>query len=468
MSRWYRKVRAPALWLLALSGGALVFASVRWLAAVDPFARFLSGAYSEPLGSGVGSTMQDVDVTIRDGSDLVISFSAAEVTLRRDQQYMRLTIISDGKVYDEGREAAWFEAGIATYRGNQGLLEVAGAPRAGTEDWELRADRVFIDRGQKQMRAPGGMRGRYLDGDVTAATFVLNYADGTAEATDFEWEGPVAVDQEGRQEQRPVLISGERFESFTDPERQVFYTAEAIDEDTILRADVITRYVEEDVFIAEGNCEYRSPDAVLIAPKVVVYHKEKRAVITGGVYVLVKPEEDKGAPAAGPPLPPAEPELPEGIRQPPGAEQEQEQEEDTQERVRSTENLRQYPIVITCEKVEYFYQEGEKRAILTGSPKARQDLGEGAWREITAPLALYQEDEELLTLESSEGERDVRLTNSNGDDLTAKRVVISTVEGKEEYTAIEIKGTIMVPREESKGGGKGGGGGIPKAAAAHG
>src|SRR6185436_7978450 len=106
----------------------------------------------------------------------------------------------------------------------------------------------------------------------------------------------------------------------------------------------------------------------------------------------------------------------------------------------SGKTLRKYPVVITCTKVEYFYAKGKKRAIMTGSPKARQELRAGSWREITAPTAIYEEEKELLTLKSGEGGRDVRLKNSAGDDLVAESLAISTVEGKERMTGVKVEG----------------------------
>jgi hypothetical protein len=89
-----------------------------------------------------------------------------------------------------------------------------------------------------------------------------------------------------------------------------------------------------------------------------------------------------------------------------------------------------------------------KKAVMTGSPKARQELPEKAWREITAPMVIYEEDKELMTMLSGEGTKDVRMKNSLGDDLLAETIVISTKEGDERITGTRIEGVMKI--DESK------------------
>ncbi|MER3466044.1 MAG: hypothetical protein C4340_02365, partial [Armatimonadota bacterium] len=90
----------------------------------------------------------------------------------------------------------------------------------------------------------------------------------------------------------------------------------------------------------------------------------------------MKPEREKGR--VGPPpggLPPAQPVLPPGVQQPPAS-----QEQGQEERVRRSDNLRDYPILVTAERIEYWYTEGSRRAQVSGSLKARQELAGGGWR----------------------------------------------------------------------------------------
>ncbi len=88
--------------------------------------------------------------------------------------------------------------------------------------------------------------------------------------------------------------------------------------------------------------------------------------------------------------------------------------------------------------------------MITGSPKAHQDLASGAWREVTAPMAVYEEEKEILTLLSVNQGKDVRMKNSNGDDFLAETVIISTVQGKEKVTASHLEGSMTVKEEQTE------------------
>lgn len=448
MSHWLRNFRIVGFGALGIVLGAVGYFSLRSFARFDPFAKYKAD-YSNPLGSGIGAQMRDVKVTVYSKNEKSLSFDAAQVDMRRDQQYFRIAVIRNGQVYDNGSVAAKFQAGVANYDGTQKTIEVSGAPRVKNDDMDLVSDRIKIDREKKSISVEDGVKGRYKNGQLSAQKFSLQYEKKNSVVIGFMWTGPLELmGQEGsKPAQRTVQIRGDKWEHFSNPERDIYYDAEAIDQDSILRAKKITYDRKADVITAEGECEYFGPDAILSAPVVTVYRKEKRALCTGAVKIYVKPEKNKGKAASVPPtgdagiVPPAQPNLPPGLTQP-------KPDRPQGDQVRSTDNAREYPIVVTCTKVEYFYTKGSKKALISGSPKARQDLGGGAWREVTAPLAIYEEEKELLTLLSEDKGQDVRVTNSTGDDMMGEMIVISTEEGNRKVTGTRMVGIMKVDEEE--------------------
>lgn len=430
----------------------------------DPFARF-KGAYSNPWGEGTGARMEDVVIRISEEKRQVASLHAKEVKIRRDRQFINLVGISDGIVYENDKPKANFSARLANYEATEEKLSVWGDVLVQAEGMRGKTAEVLFSAKNKSIEINQGLVGKYKDGDIKVQTLFFDLSKGIAHATNIEWKGPIETQEKGKPKTRQILIRGSRWESLRNPDREIYYDAEAVETDSIIRAPKIIWEKDKDIITAEGEVEYYGPDAIMSAPKLIVYRKEKRAVASGGVKLLIKPEKEKGKVEA-PPLRPAQPNLPPGLQQPPtGQGLSKEEQRELDEELRTGKTVRKYPTVVTCEKVEYFYGDGGKRAILTGNPKARQEMRAGAWREITAPKAVYEEDKNLLTLVSESGGKDVRMKNSKGDDLVAETLEISTKEGDETIRGTHIEGKMIVddddeppPRSEPPPARSGGGG----------
>lgn len=452
MLRWFRTNLRWAL-LLALAPMAFwLTGTLQRFARYDPFAQYRTEEYLNALGPDVGSRLGQTLVRVYEGVDLGVQFAARRIDVRRDRAQFTIFDIHNGRLYDAGEQRLWFSAGGGVYDGVQNRAEVFGGLSLWNRELAFHTDRGVVDTGRRVIRSTGVVTGRFRDGAVSAESVTWNYAAREGRAERVSWLGP--LEQQGKT--RRVQLRGQTWEILSNPRRQIFYKAEAVDEDQFIRAEKITWIEDEDVITAEGAVEYVGPDAIIRAPKVVVYRKEERAVASGNVQLLVKPEREKGR--VGPPpagLPPAQPVLPPGIPQPPAS-----QEQGQEERARRSDNLRDYPILITAERIEYWYADGARRAEVTGNPKARQELPDGEWREITAPRALYDQEREVLTLLSrTPGAQEVRLKNSHGDDFVAEEVEISTVEGNESVRGKNVSGVMPVRESEVRGGGSGGGGG---------
>jgi hypothetical protein len=154
-------------------------------------------------------------------------------------------------------------------------------------------------------------------------------------------------------------------------------------------------------------------------------------------------------------IPPLTPILPPGLAGGPQPEDEKRR----QEIVRESKTIRDYPLAVTADQVEYWYAEGSRRAVLTGSPQARQTLGPDLWRVVWAHRAEYDAERERIKLLSSPDGRKVRLLNSLGDDMQAVWIDASTAEGEDDLSAAALEATMPVDEDEvpREGGGTGGG-----------
>jgi hypothetical protein len=182
----------------------------------------------------------------------------------------------------------------------------------------------------------------------------------------------------------------------------------------------------------------------------VIYRREKRAVLTGHVHMLVKPKDQEKLDLSE--LRPFTPMVPDSIAAkrpaaPPS--QESQQQKDLQEELRSSKTLRKYPLHLSADRIEYWYRKGNRHAVITGSPQAMQELPDADhWRRAWAYKALYNGETEKLDLQSAPGKRDARMKNSLGDDLTAKWFQVSTKENDEEYEGDEVYGDVAPTGDE--------------------
>ncbi len=448
MSHWYHSVKSLFQWVVFSLLILLLYFSVKKILLVDPFGRWRE-AFSAPSREALAVAMEDVDISVHKGSRLVLSFSARQVSQYRQENRLELVGIKEGRVYNEQGAPVFFQADLASYVPSQGLVRVVGAPRAWTSEWDLRAEIVDVYEAEGKIEASRGVKGRYQGGELKANFVEVFYGDGRAYAKNVEWLGPLSALQTAptqSQERKPARVSAGEVQYLSNPRRQVILNGELSTEDWILRADRVERNLETGVIFATGRCEYRGRDAVLTAPQIRILEKEEKAEFTGGIYLLIKPQQEKDDPKKGQPLRSGGASSGQA-----GASREmdpQKEQEEWEKKLRDPETLRHYPIVVTCEKAEYIYKEGARRGILYGSVKAHQDLTEGVWRELTAPRAVYLEDEELLTLKGAEGKKEVRMVNSIGDDLIAEEVTIYTEQGNETLTAKKPEGVLILPKEQ--------------------
>jgi lipopolysaccharide export system protein LptA len=195
-----------------------------------------------------------------------------------------------------------------------------------------------------------------------------------------------------------------------------------IDDDS--KTDVITA--------TGGRVAYFSGKADLMADKVIVYRKEKRAEFYGNVVMLVKAKKDQDKPPAEEPVPDVnlntETETPkpgEFVTLTP-------EEKKRYDELRDQKNARDYPFHVAAEKIVYWYAKGSRHATIDGNPRARQDFPDNAWREGWAKTGTYDGEKEFLHLAGDAGKRDAHYRASNKDQFNAEWLEFSTKDNQTE------------------------------------
>jgi lipopolysaccharide export system protein LptA len=428
MPRWVNNaIGAAAIVAVPLAVGGL-----RGFLSQDPFGYF-DDRWAEPFGGKVGSVMRDVRAEVFEKGERKASFVAGQVDIRRDKQFLDLFGLRDGKVYENDVARASFSAERATFNAAEEMMMIFGGANVKSKEFDLSTPEAKLDIRNKRAVMSKGIEGTAFKGSVKAGKLELGFRTGTHRAENVEWRGKPPV--QGISQSREVQFRADEVEFTSDPDVVVYRDAEAIDENALMRAKKVTYDSKADVVTLEGDAEYYGAEVIVSAPKVVVYRKQERALANGGVYFLVKPEGEKGIPIEQ--KQPAQPVLPPGLEQPENVDE-----------LRSSKNLRRFPVVVTANAVEYFYKKGGRKAIMTGEPKALQQLRAGSWREVTAPRAEYEEEQEILNLFSSGEGKDVRMKNSAGDDFVAFSVRIGTTSGKETMFGKGIEGVMKVRDDE--------------------
>jgi lipopolysaccharide export system protein LptA len=435
--------------LLRLSGLALSVAAIAggsWLVtqvtSADPLAEYRAGV---GVDAGPGVEMTNFEWKVYDGGRLVARAQVGRATVGRDRNLVRLFAVSDGRYYAaDSRELFMFRADEATY--SHSLYRLLGRSKTyvSNSDMSIGAKEFDYDVKAGVLVVPGPVQGRLQGGDFKAGRVVLLVEDGLFKATQVKWAGMVAQDGQRRRW---------KFESLDSTPTQVkgdvttFGKLRATDGEVIVVADSGEYNRKEDVLVAKGQVRYFGSDANVACDQVTVYRKERRAVLTGRVDMLIKP---KGA--AMPEeteIPPLEPLVPDDVAKarPPAPPPEDDRKR-AQETLRSGRNIRDYPIAVTAHRIEYWYAKGQRRAVISGSPQARQELGVDGWRRVWAHEAFYDGETERLRLTSRQGRRDVRMINSLGDDLTALEIEVSTQEGVDDLTAKGLQGEMAIDEDE--------------------
>ena len=173
---------------------------------------------------------------------------------------------------------------------------------------------------------------------------------------------------------------------------------------------------------AETKEEELDVETTLTGTKVTVDLDVKVAIVEGNVKVVRVPKPLEGAPEAG------KAESATGGTAA-GEQGKEEKREDGKE-------VRRKQATLTCDKVEYYYD--EKRAVATGSVTVKQEK-----RTATADAAEFKEKEDLLTVTGN-----VVVTDEKGQRLECEKAVINTADDTVEAWGLKMIG--FVEEKETK------------------
>lgn len=427
----------------ALAGLAAVivvaYYGVTKVLSTDALAPYRTVDSTDTLNNAI--TAVNSDVKLYRADRLVVSADIGRTVARDDMSIIQGEDIRNGHFTNEKGEEVFFETQKATFGKYSNSVIVDTPVHLWGKDFDLKADGFVYDDQTELITVKGNVTGKIKEGDLVAESVTIDVGENSVKGKKATWGGPLTVQETNKRSN--WRIEAEDF--VLDEGMMTAINARGQDDEMIIRSDKMRNDRKEDIVYADGNVRYWGKDANLTCDNAVVYRKEKRAVLTGSkpVSMLVKPEDQQKVEETE--IPPLTPLVPEEIAKTrPAAQQGSNTQADV---VRSTENLREYPISLEAKKIEYWYEEGSRRAIITGSPWAYQTLPQNEWRKLWAHRATYNGETEVLDLFSQEGKKDVRMQNSLGDDFLALTITVSTAEGEDKMSGKGLEG-VYVPDDD--------------------
>lgn len=441
-----RLIRNGLIGVVVLAGVTVSLGYARHLMRVDPFAKF---DRRQPGPKDVFARMNDVDMRQYKAGQLIGQAHVGELAMRNDRETFDLTNVYDGVLYtDEGKID--FRADEATWDAGKLQLAVNSGAHVANKDFDLRVPSFTVDQRSGKLQIKREIRGKFFGGQIGAIGLQYDLNSGTGKVGPSTWVGKVNMKQDTGQAGPPTKWS---FKSggltFYKNNLEIWQNSQATDGEVVVQGDEITRNTKTDVITATGNCLYFSAKANVACDKVVVYRKEKRAVLSGSVRMLIKPKDsmERKLVVGSGEIPPFRPVVPDGVAAQ-GGSSESAEDKALDDEIRSGKTIRKYPVAILATHVDYWYGKGSRHAIVTGSPQASQQLAGTRWRKAWADKVLYDGEKETLRMVSSEGKDDVRVKSSKGDDITADWFEFSTKEGDDGWSGSRMKGDVMADEDE--------------------
>lgn len=413
---------------------------------LDPMARYRANLGAKKPGD-IAIKMEDVSIRTFEGKRLVGKAHVGSLGITQDRRSIETFAITDGVYYADNGDPFNFVADEGVWSQDTKIFEARKGAKMTGKDLELSVDAFKYDQVLRKIEVPGDIQGKLSGGTVQAKTFAYMLRDNSYELGPVTWVGQVDTTGDAKKRSK-WTIKAKSVNRPSGSEVEISLNAEATDGDVILKADKVERNVKTDVVTATGKVQYFSKEANLLCDKVTVFRKEKRAVLEGNVSMLIKPEDQERLEVTE--LQPLRPVVPDDIAatRPDAPTTRSEEEKRLDDEVRSTENRRKYPATLLAAKIEYWYADGQRKAIITGTPQARQELPGGRWRQIWANKAIYDGEKETLRLESSPEGRETRIMTSLGDDMRAKWFEVSTKENDDAWSAEDLDGVFMPDEDE--------------------
>lgn len=445
--------------LVGVGALALLGVGINRVIQSDPFAEFRENT-RKAEAEAPGVIM--INTTLRGFQEgkLVMSAESDRVEVSRDRNIYTATHLKKG-IFKENDKISWeFIADRGIWQDQVKTLALDGDIRAWNKEIDLKLKRLEYNNLSQDMTIPEEVTGKFYQGNIQASTLKLNLKTDKWSVGRVMWVGLLPSNADvpvPQSKNNPWTLTSDEPAS-GEKGHFTLFKATATNGEVEIRADKIEKFDatpdQPEVLIATGNVRYFGVDANMLCDRVTIFRKERRAVLEGKVNMLIKPESDKGLKPV--PLEPMRPVVPEEIatdRQGPPP------SKPSTDELRSLENRRKYPVRVLADRIEYWYAKGQRRAVATGAPQARQELPEGQWRMAWAPRAEWDGENDRLKLLGKAKQREVRATFSDGTQLKAETFTISTAKDSEAWSATMPQATGTIDEEDLPGTGSGSGGG---------
>lgn len=407
---------------------------------VDPFASFRPNA----SGSAFDMKLGKFDMKSYQDGKMVASADVESGSLAKGTRTIEMAGVENGNLIGPDGEKVELSAQAATYDLNSKDLIAPLGVNIKTGDTSIQSQGMSYTHQTQEIKAPGALKGKIGDGVVTGTGLTIKVPEKKTLLETVTYQGQTEVDSR----RSNWKFQAEDWES-TGKDTVQMQKGRAESEDTIIYADQMNWDKKEDVLVCSGNVRYYGEEVNMVCDKVTVRRKESRAIFEGKVTMLIKPESQTSV-AESPVerMTSVRPEdaKPERVLAPKGS-----PERPNDDQVREQKTLREYPISILADRIDYIYKKGQRKGEITGAPQARQELAGGRWRRVWADSATYDGESDRLLMKSNGSSKNARLRNSLGDDLRAISVEVSTKKDDDMMKAKSSEGTMMVDDEEVPG-----------------
>lgn len=435
-------IRNGLLILGAVAAVPTTLTAVRNFIASDPFQPYYHD--ENKVEPDYVLKLDHVDIRNYRGAELFSKADAASLEVSPGRSRFRLADVRNG-MFTSKDGPIYFTAKQATFDTMSRKMTVEGGVNVKGKQFDLMAPTAIFSDRTSNLVVPQDVTGKLYGGTFKTSSFRYNTASQAFEAGKTHWQGLLALNlRTGQASDTPTRwdVNGDNIKGNPADHTITYTKGHAADGEIIVIADTIVQNRKTDVITATGNVRYFAPEANLVSDKIVVYHKEKRAVLTGHVRMLVKPEAEQKLPAKEEPIPEFKLLVADQVNVTNIAAPKTDEEKKRVDELRSSDSMKKYPAQLAADSIEYWYGKGSRHAIITGNPQARQDFTNGMWRHVWTDHALYDGEKDLLTLISGDKDK-ARMKNSYGDDLIAKQFVVSTKKDDEQFEGSAMTGTLV-------------------------
>jgi lipopolysaccharide export system protein LptA len=420
----------------ALGYGAFIYA-VRF-GNMDPFAKF-RGVNSVDMQTGL--ELKDVSIAEYHKGKLTAKARVGRLTVSQDRSVLELSKVQNGVF--EGSPNVRFASERGAWNVATQDLQLAGLTRVAGKDFDVQTAGAQFNRATQSIAVPGQLHGTLLGGKFSATALSYSVKTGDTSAHLLRWQGKPPVNAELQKEagqiapgQGDVIARAWDIECDYSQKKgnlSIYNNAKATDGELLVYAPKVEWERTSDVLTATGRISYFSGKADVMADKVVIYRKEKRAYFTGNVVMLVKSKKDQDKPPVKEEVPAVKEEaFNEQFKLPDKPSVISAADKEKVEQLRSGKNVREYPLHLQAQEITYWYAKGDRHAIFSGSPVSRQEFPSGQWRMGWSYDGKYDGEKEILHLTSDASKRQVRYKNSVGDIAQASKAQFSTKDTESE------------------------------------